>query len=220
MSKERFDIRQHITDKIVSVIERGVGDFPPAWHRSAGGIMRPVDVASRKPHRGVNVVVLWAYADESSYSAGVWGTYRQWSEAGAQIRKGENATFVVFYKELEFAGETETGETETTTTRLSARATPVFPAEQVDGYQPPSSTHRSQRSSRRSSRPRLWFARPAHPSIRRRRAFCRFSTDSIQLPPREAFLRSPTGTPAEAYRRPTRKRFSPLHRKRHRLQRS
>jgi antirestriction protein ArdC len=82
------------------------------------------------------VVALWAYAEESSYSSGVWGTYRQWSEAGAQVRKGEKAAFVVFYKELEFAAETETGDAHTTT-RLFARATPIFAAEQVDGYQAP-----------------------------------------------------------------------------------
>jgi antirestriction protein ArdC len=136
MSKERFDIHQHITDKIVSAIERGAGDFRLPWHRAAGGIMRPVNVASKKPYRGINVVALWAYAEESGYSSGVWGTYRQWAEAGAQVRKGEKAAFVVFYKELEFAAEAETGDAETTT-RLFARATPVFAAEQVDGFSPP-----------------------------------------------------------------------------------
>jgi antirestriction protein ArdC len=55
MSKERFDIHQHITDKIVSAIERGAGDFRLPWNRSAGSIMRPVNVASKKPYRGVNV---------------------------------------------------------------------------------------------------------------------------------------------------------------------
>jgi len=108
MSRERFDINQHITHKIVSAIERGAGDFRLPWHRSAGSIMRPVNVASRKAYRGVNVVALWAYADESGYSSGVWGTYRQWAEIGAQVRKGEKAAFVVFYKEPEFAAETET----------------------------------------------------------------------------------------------------------------
>jgi antirestriction protein ArdC len=163
MSKERFDIHQHITDKIVSAIERGAGDFRLPWHRSAGGIMRPVNVASKKPYRGINVVALWAYAEESGYSSGVWGTYRQWSEAGARVRKGEKAAFVVFYKELEFAGETETGDAETIT-RLFARATPVFAAEQVDGYQPPVIDARPPRSSPQSSGPRPSSPRPAHPS--------------------------------------------------------
>ncbi len=133
MSKERFDIHQHITDKIVSAIQRGAGDFRLPWYRAAGGIMRPVNVASQKQYRGINVVALWAYAEEFGYSSGVWGTYRQWAEAGAQVRKGEKAAFVVFYKELEVAAETDTGDAETTT-RLFARATPVFAAEQVDGF--------------------------------------------------------------------------------------
>ena len=93
MTKERFDIHQHITDKIVSAIERGAGDFRLPWHRSAGNIMRPVNIASKKAYRGVNVVALWAYAEESGYSSGTWGTYRQWAEAGAQVRKGEKAAY-------------------------------------------------------------------------------------------------------------------------------
>ena len=51
MSKERFDIHQHITDKIVSAIERGAGDFRLPWHRAADGIMRPINVASRTRRR-------------------------------------------------------------------------------------------------------------------------------------------------------------------------
>ncbi|RYC30293.1 DUF1738 domain-containing protein [Lichenibacterium minor] len=43
MSKDRFDIHQHITDQIVAAIERGAGDFQMPWHRSAGSIMRPVN---------------------------------------------------------------------------------------------------------------------------------------------------------------------------------
>jgi antirestriction protein ArdC len=58
MTKERFDIHQHITDKIVSAIERGAGEFRLPWHRGAGNIMRPVNIASKKAYRGVNVVAL------------------------------------------------------------------------------------------------------------------------------------------------------------------
>ena len=94
MKEQRFDIHQHITDRIVTAIERGAGDFRLPWHRSAGSIVRPVNIASKKPYRGVNVVALWAYAEES-FSSGIWGTYRQWSEAGAQVRKGEKAALSV-----------------------------------------------------------------------------------------------------------------------------
>jgi antirestriction protein ArdC len=64
MKTGRFDIHQHITGKIVSAIERGAGDFRLPWHRSAGNIMRPVNVASKKAYRGINVLVLWATGDE------------------------------------------------------------------------------------------------------------------------------------------------------------
>jgi antirestriction protein ArdC len=199
MSKERFDIHQHITDKIVSAIERGAGDFRLPWHRSAGGIMRPVNVASKKPYRGINVVALWAYAEESGLQLGVWGTYRQWSEAGARVRKGEKAAFVVFYKELEFAGETETSDAETIT-RLFARATPVFAAEQVDGYQPPVIDGPPATVITPIERAEAFVAATgASISHGGGRAFYRPATHSIQMPPREAFIGSPTSTPAEAY---------------------
>jgi hypothetical protein len=32
MTKERFDIHRHITDKIVNAIERRAGDFRLPWH--------------------------------------------------------------------------------------------------------------------------------------------------------------------------------------------
>jgi antirestriction protein ArdC len=199
MTKERFDIHQHITDKIVSAIERGAGDFRLPWHRTKGNIMRPVNIASKKAYRGVNVVALWAYAEEFGYSTGTWGTYKQWSEAGAQVRKGEKAAYVVFYKELEFAADPETGDAETAT-RLFARATPVFSAEQVDGYQVPVIDPLPATVITPIEQAEAFVvATGASITHGGSRAFYRPSTDSIQLPPREAFIGSPTSTPAESY---------------------
>jgi hypothetical protein len=61
------------------------------------------------------------------------GTYKQWAEAGAQVRKGEKSAYIVFYKEIT-VGSDDSDEAET---RLFARATPVFAAEQVDGLAAP-----------------------------------------------------------------------------------
>jgi len=126
--KERFNIHQHITDQIVACIERGAGDFRLPWNRG-GSIMRPVNIASQKPYQGVNVVALWAASEAQRFSAGVFGTYRQWAEQNAPVRKGERASYVVFCKEY----EVETDGDAESSTRLFARATPVFAAEQVDG---------------------------------------------------------------------------------------
>ena len=196
MKYDRFDIHQHITDKIVSAIERGAGDFRLPWHRAAGNLMRPVNVASKKAYRGINVVALWAYAEEFGYSSGVWGTYRQWAEAGAQVRQGEKAAFVVFYKELAIAADPETGDTETAI-RLFARATPVFAAEQVDGFMPstiaaPPITVTTPIEQAEA------FVAATGASIHHGggRAYYRPSTDSIHLPPLDAFIGTKTSTPA------------------------
>jgi antirestriction protein ArdC len=197
MKKERFDIHQHITDKIVTAIERGAGEFRLPWHRSTGNIMRPINISSKKAYRGVNVVALWAYSEASGYSSGTWGTYRQWAESGAQVRKGEKAAYVVFYKELEIAAETGEAETET---RLFARATPVFAAEQVDGYRPPViDTPPVIPMTPIEQAEAFVAATGAQIDHGGTRAFYRPSTDSIQLPPREAFVGSSTSTPAESY---------------------
>ena len=197
MANERFDIHQHITDKIVSAIERGAGEFRLPWHRAAGNIMRPVNISSKKAYRGVNVVSLWAYSEERGYSSGAWGTYRQWAEAGAQVRTGEKAAYVVFYKELEIAADTSESETET---RLFARATPVFAAEQVDGYQAPVIDALPVSTMTPIEQAEAFVAATAaqinHGGTR---AFYSPSTDSIQLPPRQAFTGTLTSTPAESY---------------------
>lgn len=195
MKTERFDIHQHITNQIVSAIEQGAGEFRLPWHRSAGNIMRPVNIASKAAYRGVNILTLWATADEKAYSSGTWGTYKQWAEAGAQVRKGEKAAYVVFYKEITVAAE-DSDEAET---RLFARATPVFAAEQVDGYQAPILDAPATVIQPIAQAEAFVAATGATIAHGGGRAFYRPSTDSIQLPPREAFIGSPTSTPAEAY---------------------
>jgi antirestriction protein ArdC len=169
------------------------------WHRAGGSILCPVNVASKKAYRGINVVALWAYAEEFGYSSGVWGTYKQWAEAGAQVRQGEKAAFVVFYKELAFAADSETGDSETST-RLFARATPVFAAEQVDGFMP-STIDAPPITVTTPIEQAEAFVAATGASIHHGggRPFYRPSTDSIHLPSREAFIGTKTSTPAESY---------------------
>jgi antirestriction protein ArdC len=127
----------------------------------------------------------------------LWGCWR--AAAGARVRKGEKAAYVVFYKELEFAAHPETGDA-ATETRLFAPVTPVFAAEQVDGYQVPL-IDASPATVITPIEQAEAFVAATGASIHHGggRAFYRPSTDSIQLPPREAFIGSPTSTPAESY---------------------
>ncbi len=67
-----------------------------------GSITRPTNIESKKAYRGINVVTLWVEAQIKGYAVPVWGTYKQFQEAGCQVRKGEKSSLVVFYKEIEF----------------------------------------------------------------------------------------------------------------------
>ena len=68
------------------------------WHHDGDSIARPCTVTSDKGYRGINILALWAAARRGGYAGGIWGTYQQWSQVGGQVRKGEKATTVVFWK--------------------------------------------------------------------------------------------------------------------------
>ena len=80
-----------------------------------------------------------AAAQAKGYERGEWGTYNQWKDRGAQVRKGEKATTVVFWKFANDTAETDDVEEHEHATRsrlLFTRGYSVFNAAQVDVYTP------------------------------------------------------------------------------------
>jgi antirestriction protein ArdC len=94
-ASERSDVYGRITAEIVAAIESGAGEWRMPWHHDGSSIARPVNIASRKTYRGINTLAVWIAAQSHGYGSGVWGTYLQWKETGAQVPKGERATTVV-----------------------------------------------------------------------------------------------------------------------------
>src|SRR5437879_4067800 len=137
---QKQDVYRKVTDAIVNAIEQGAGNWRMPWHTSGKFAFSPVNITSRKPYRGVNTLCLWAAAQQKGYERGEWGTYNQWQERGAQVRKGEKATTVVFWKFANSAVDSQDGEEQTTTGSrlLFTRGYSVFNAAQVDGYTPKS----------------------------------------------------------------------------------
>ncbi|MER9235274.1 zincin-like metallopeptidase domain-containing protein [Mesorhizobium sp. M0622] len=135
------DIYERVTNQIIAAIEAGAGDYRIPWHHDGSAITTPVNVASRKTYRGVNVITLWAAAHAAGYRAGIWGTYRQWQEIGAQVRKGERGHLVVFWKiaDRHGAADAQHGDEERDDPArcMFARGYTVFNCTQVDGYTPP-----------------------------------------------------------------------------------
>lgn len=122
------DIYREVTDSIINAIEANPGKVVLPWHRE--GIMSiPTNVHSSNHYQGINIVSLWVSAMLHNYEHAYWGTYKQWAEKGAQVRKGEKSSLIIFYKELEI--ENDDGEKDKIP---MARASAVFNVAQVDGY--------------------------------------------------------------------------------------
>jgi antirestriction protein ArdC len=132
----RRDVHRAITDAIAAAIEAGAGEYKMPWH---GGLKRPVNAYTKKAYHGGNVIALWNAASHSHFRSSLWATYRQWAVLGAQVRKGERGSVVVFYKTISSSPEGEECKTvqKTTQPRMVARASWVFNLEQTDGWTPP-----------------------------------------------------------------------------------
>jgi antirestriction protein ArdC len=130
----RADVYARVTSEIIAAIESGPGERRLPWHHDGKSTARPINVVSSKCYRGINRLVLWAAAMSASYTSGVWGTYRAWQAAGAQVRKGEKSTTVVLWKETGSQAEDHGNDDETKRPRMFARAFSVFNELQVDGY--------------------------------------------------------------------------------------
>jgi len=193
-SHTRFDVYQTVTESIITAIERGAGEFVMPWHGS--GISRPQNAFTRMEYHGINVVALWAQAHERGYGSGWWATYRQWQRAGAQVRQGERAATIVFFKRID--GNEHPDETEPST-RLVARASPVFNADQVCGWAAPRPAY--PHGSAEAIESLETFVALSHAEVHHGATLACYRTreDWIEMPARAAFTGSPTCSPTEAY---------------------
>jgi antirestriction protein ArdC len=174
----RVDVYEQITNGIASAIEEGTGKYEAPWH----ALSMPLNAVNRKPYRGVNVLMLWAATQKSGYTCNEWATYRQWQEAGAQVRKEERSTTVVFWKFYDRSEEQqEDSDVQEDRPRCFARCYHVFNASQVDGYVP-KLPEQLPESIRLEHADRFFASIPAVVKHRGDRAFYSPTGDFIQMP--------------------------------------
>jgi antirestriction protein ArdC len=177
-------VYQIVTDRIVAKLESGV----VPWRRPWGEYGAPMNLASRRAYRGVNVFLLSAMGFESPY----WMTYRQAQERGANVRKGERATPVVFWKTWEKDETDDAGE-------KCKRRIPVlryynlFNVAQCDGIEAPPTLPVSRPFAPVAECERIVSGMPNAPTIQNReaRAYYAPTLDLVNMPLREAFTSEP-----------------------------
>jgi antirestriction protein ArdC len=79
-----------ITSRIVEMLEQGTIPWRKPWSAEE----MPRNLMSGKAYRGINLFMLTASAGASPY----WVTYRQATELGGNVRKGEKGCPVVFWR--------------------------------------------------------------------------------------------------------------------------
>jgi len=185
---ERKDLAQIVTDKIVQILERGAKPWSQPW--VSGGSLRPLR-HSGEPYRGINVLLLWAAAEEAGYTAPYWMTYQQALQLGGQVRKSEKGSMVLFYGQAQKREADTADEGEEGGHYRFLKSFTVFNVQQVEGlpekYTASAAPRQAFNSERIPELEALMKATGADIHIGGSRAFYRNDTDHVQLPPIESF---------------------------------
>lgn len=184
------DIYTRVTTRILAELEQGVRPWMKPWsvEHAAGRITRPLR-HNGIPYRGVNVLLLWGEAMAKGYAAPLWMTYKQSQELGAQVRKGEHGSLVVFADRFTKTETNDQGEAVEHAIPFMKGYT-VFNVEQIDGLpahfyaQPVNPLPLCERIEHAD---RFITATAATIHHGGNQAYYAPSRDMIQLPPFEAF---------------------------------
>jgi antirestriction protein ArdC len=132
-STDRKDVYTRVTERIVADLEKGIRAWLKPWsvEHTAGRITKPLR-HNGTPYRGMNILLLWGEAMDKGYTAPIWMTYNQAQELGAQVRKGERGSLVVFANRFTKTETNDKGEDIEREIPFMKGYT-VFNVEQIDG---------------------------------------------------------------------------------------
>jgi len=197
MSKD--NIFDRVTQKIVADLEQGVRPWQKPWdsEKAIGRIVRPLR-HNGEAYNGVNILLLWGSAIENGYQSPTWMTFKQASDYGGHVRKGQKSSLVVYADKIVKTEENATTGEDMEKVIPFLKGYSVFNAEQIEGlpekflFQP---EPKPEGGSIRRVATVETFVQQTGAVIRHGgdRAYYAMHTDHVQMPPIEAF------TDAESY---------------------
>jgi len=120
-------IYQEVTDRIVANLEKGVIPWVKPWHTEN---TLDKNIVSQNEYNGINRLILGM----SGFHSNVWGSFKQWESLGANVKKGEKGTAIVFYKPVASSKVNDQGENENSF-YACLKTYYVFNVEQVEGIE-------------------------------------------------------------------------------------
>jgi antirestriction protein ArdC len=119
-------VYQEVTDSIIAQLEQGAMPWIKPW---ATDSTADKNFLSQAPYKGINRLMLGLSSMVQGFNTPVWASFKQWQTVGANVRKGEKGTKIVFYspvtKENKATGDSESYNL--------LKTYYVFNASQVDG---------------------------------------------------------------------------------------
>jgi antirestriction protein ArdC len=164
-----------VTEQILKQLESGVAPWHRPWTTQV-----PMNLVSGRGYRGINVFLLTS----SGYGSPYFLTYKQATERGGHVRRGEHGTKIVFWKIG--TRETEDADGETIERKsILLRYYTVFNVEQCEGVPYPTATATVNAIEECE---RIVQGMPNRPAMEQDgRAWYRPSTDTVGMPSRNAF---------------------------------
>jgi antirestriction protein ArdC len=203
---DRKDVYTRVTERIIADLAQGIRPWLKPWSagNTEGRITRPLR-HNGTPYQGINILLLWGETIAKGYAANTWMTYKQAEAIGAQVRKGEHGSLVVFadrFTKTETADNGEAIEREIP----FMKAYTVFNVEQIDGlparYQPKPET-KGEPLQLIGNTERFFAATGATFRHGGNRAYYAPAADIIQLPAPEAFKDAESYAATKAHEPPT-----------------
>jgi antirestriction protein ArdC len=195
-TKAHRDFRQEVTDTIVSLLEQGVAPWQKPWEPGTNPLGMPMNPTTGKAYRGGNALHLMAINLQRGYEDPRWMTYKQASEQGWQVRKGEKGTHIEFWDVQPAAdnprddASPENGSTDKP--RLIHRVYTVFNVKQIAGIPPYTPNRPTAFEAVHAGEQILANSGAKISHDQADRAFYDRVQDDIHLPPQHAF-KDPAG---------------------------
>ena len=172
------DIYEMVTDRIIEQLEKGVVAWQKPWTGVHDGAYNRI---SNKPYSLLNQMLL--------SKTGEYASFKQWTELGGHIRKGEKAEIVTFWKIQPIEEENEDGEKVTQQIPL-LRYYNVFHISQVEGVEPKSIDLNELQPIEEAERIKIEYMKREHIKILEKvtdKAFYSPLLDYIQIPCKEQY---------------------------------
>lgn len=178
------DFYESVTNQIIEALEAGVKPWVCPWDRTSNSGL-PINASTQNPYQGMNIMLLWMSAAEHCFTSQYWLTFKQASEMGGNVRKGEKGTHIFFYKMVQKKGDE--GEEET---YPMLKTYVVFNLDQIEGLDFEENKPVLNNISLLDEVEAFIDATGAEISYGGAKAFYRPSTDQVVIPTKELFFSS------------------------------